>query len=68
MLPRFNDMEGDYMKDKIFSKIKAEMLRKLREENLVAPKEVGDTTQKILVPSDDVEMMSAEEFFGNLDD
>lgn len=56
------------MKEKTFSKIKAEMLRKLREENLVAPKDVGDTTQKILVPSDNDEMMTAEEFFGGLDD
>ena len=54
------------MKEKTFSKIKAEMLRKLREKNLDVPKEVGEISQKISRPSDDVEMMTAEDFFGDL--
>ena len=57
------------MKKTAFEKIKRKMVRKLREENLVVPPDRNaDVSQKIGRPSDPVEMMSAEEFFGNLDD
>ena len=68
--PAFNIVKGKRtMKKKSFSQIKKEMVIALREKSLLAPvKSVEEVSRKIGRPSEEIEMMSAEEFFSCVDD
>lgn len=57
------------MKKDLFNKIKSEMLGELRKANLCpASKSISESVCHVARPEKDVEMMSAEEFFRDLDD
>lgn len=57
------------MKKDLFNKIKSEMLGELRKANLCpASKSISESVCHVVRPEKDVEMMSAEDFFRDLDD